>query len=576
MTALANPSALAPASFIGRPGRSAPASLASGFEALLALGQPPATANPAVPPASQSRNGSQGSARPGHHAGLTDPGVGALGDRLDADPAPGPGPLVPDAPVLTPLALPVPEAETASVAPRNATADPRPGPQGALTANPAKAEASKPGSVIGPVRDGTPIQQVRDPSLQGGLEAFARLPGRPLNPGPDAHVPGRPADPFAAVSSRPDAATSQQGVAPAEPGLPRAKADGDAPGRPVVARTPDAPSPAAALAGVRLAGQGPTPGEGPTQPRLQAPVQGLVLVQAQAEDQIPTQVLPQVPGGGLGPATVAMLAQSAVRAIVPAPRPQTTAEPGPTPSGSGPTPTRRTGPAILSPAPSDLGTGSFLSAPAGIGGLGPIPQDPILATARAPEPPAAGVAGPAMAPDPQPAEPAATSLPGAAAPALRPEGVESAITLPAPVRGAPETVARLAAGMIEKLEARSGRFEIQLDPNGLGAVDVRVQIGADGQLTASLGFESARAASDLRGRADELRQSLEQAGFTVPDGGLSFDFTGQGRGRQSQPGLDPDDSRRGAGAFARAMTAQDAPPAVFTRFRTARGLDVLI
>jgi hypothetical protein len=217
-----------------------------------------------------------------------------------------------------------------------------------------------------------------------------------------------------------------------------------------------------------------------------------------------------------------------------------------------------------------------MSAPAGTGGLGPIPQDPILAAALAPEPQAAGVAGPAMAPDPLPGEPAATSLPGAAAPALRAEGVESAITLPPPVRGAPETVARLAAGILEKLEARSGRFEIQLDPNGLGAVDVRVQIGADGQLTASLGFESARAASELRGRADELRQSLEQAGFTVPDGGLSFDFTGQGRGRQSQPDLDPDDSRRGAGAFARAMTAHDAPPAVFTRFRTARGLDVLI
>ncbi len=166
-------------------------------------------------------------------------------------------------------------------------------------------------------------------------------------------------------------------------------------------------------------------------------------------------------------------------------------------------------------------------------------------------------------------------LPQAAAPGRTADSLLPAAVLTPPVRGAPETVARLAAGMIEKLEARSGRFDLQLDPNGMGSVDVRVQIGADGQLTASLGFESARAAADLRSRADELRQSLEQAGFTVPEDGLSFDFTGQGQGQQGRPGPDLADSRRGGAAFARALVAQDAPPAVSTRFRTVRGLDVL-
>lgn len=100
------------------------------------------------------------------------------------------------------------------------------------------------------------------------------------------------------------------------------------------------------------------------------------------------------------------------------------------------------------------------------------------------------------------------------------------------VRGSPETVAALAAQIVKKLEGKSTRFDVELDPAGLGKVDVRVEIGAHGRMVASLVFENPQAAQDLKARSGELQRALEQAGFDL-SGGLSFDVAGE-RGRQGQ------------------------------------------
>ncbi|PZQ65782.1 MAG: hypothetical protein DI570_00600 [Phenylobacterium zucineum] len=109
-----------------------------------------------------------------------------------------------------------------------------------------------------------------------------------------------------------------------------------------------------------------------------------------------------------------------------------------------------------------------------------------------------------------------------------------------PVRGAPETVANLAAQIIKKLDARTTRFDVELDPHGLGKVDVRVEIGANGRITAAMTFDNPQAAQDVKARANELQRALEQAGFDMQGGSLSFDVAqdrgqgGQGRAWQEQ------------------------------------------
>ncbi|MCK6104606.1 flagellar hook-length control protein FliK [Brevundimonas sp. EYE_349] len=89
-------------------------------------------------------------------------------------------------------------------------------------------------------------------------------------------------------------------------------------------------------------------------------------------------------------------------------------------------------------------------------------------------------------------------------------------------RATVETTAHLAAQIARKLDGRSTRFDMVLTPEDLGRVDVSLEIGKDGQLSARLAFDNPAAAADLRGRADELRRQLEAAGFQMAEDALDF------------------------------------------------------
>ncbi|MCR5877088.1 flagellar hook-length control protein FliK [Phenylobacterium sp. J367] len=154
----------------------------------------------------------------------------------------------------------------------------------------------------------------------------------------------------------------------------------------------------------------------------------------------------------------------------------------------------------------------------------------------------------------------------------------------AQVRGSPETVASLSAQILKKLDGRTTRFDVQLTPEGLGMVDVRVEIGQHGRVSAALAFENPQAAQELKARANDLQKALEQAGFDL-SGGMSFDVAGdQGRpshgflGGDNQP--DTGAAFRGK-AFRAALDTADqadtvaAGPLTLRRGVTA-GLDVRI
>lgn len=156
----------------------------------------------------------------------------------------------------------------------------------------------------------------------------------------------------------------------------------------------------------------------------------------------------------------------------------------------------------------------------------------------------------------------------------------------AEVRGSPETVASLAAQIVKKLGARSTHFDVELDPAGLGRVNVRVAIGADGQVSAAMRFDNPQAAAELKSRSHELQRALAQSGFDVA-GGMSFDVAqdrGGGQPGQQNPFLNDDNPGRAfrGRAFAAALeTAGDAAQAALPdRFGRAagapRGVDVRV
>ncbi|MBN9479447.1 MAG: flagellar hook-length control protein FliK [Bordetella sp.] len=89
-------------------------------------------------------------------------------------------------------------------------------------------------------------------------------------------------------------------------------------------------------------------------------------------------------------------------------------------------------------------------------------------------------------------------------------------------RATVETTAQIAAQIIKKLDGRSTRFDMALTPEGLGRVDVSLEIESDGQVTARLAFDNPAAAADLRARADELRRQLLDAGLQLSPDDLEF------------------------------------------------------
>ncbi|MDO8900850.1 MAG: flagellar hook-length control protein FliK [Phenylobacterium sp.] len=120
----------------------------------------------------------------------------------------------------------------------------------------------------------------------------------------------------------------------------------------------------------------------------------------------------------------------------------------------------------------------------------------------------------------------------------------------------PATVSDLATQVARKLQGRTTHFDIQLTPEGLGRVDVRVDIDAQGKLTAAMAFDNPHAANEMRGRSGELLKALEQAGFDM-SGGLSFNAPQDQRGGGQFADQAPDREAWQGRAFQNALGVAD-------------------
>ncbi len=125
--------------------------------------------------------------------------------------------------------------------------------------------------------------------------------------------------------------------------------------------------------------------------------------------------------------------------------------------------------------------------------------------------------------------------------AAAPVAQQAIVQTPAALAAAngPAIVSQIATQVAKSVDGKSTRFDISLDPAGLGHVNVKVEIGAQGQITAQLSFDNAHTAAEAKSQAGQLQQALEQAGFNIAQGGLSFDVGGQGAGSAGQQGSAP-------------------------------------
>ena len=336
-----------------------------------------------------------------------------------------------------------------------------------------------------------------------------------------AGLPGLLTTPLSSLPSPPprtgnDLPTAAEGEAQV-PSIAAAGTPG--PQAPTVPTSADGSEPA-------IGPQAPSDASTDKEPKLQAPPAFAPVREAGP------QVLP-APTPARGPQPVQPIAASddALAALPPGPDAVDAApsadQPPAAKSGAVPAPTppplrplaERTSRAADQTAPA-----SNSAAPADAKADGPA-TSPSAPTDQPAKPAAAAAAAPAASPPasdagPPPAEAAPAGEPvSGQAEAAAPAREHSLSTLS---RAAVDATAQIAAQILRKLEGRSTRFEIALRPAELGRVDVKLDIDAEGRLNARLAFDNPAAATDLRGRVDDLRRQLEAAGFQLADDAFEF------------------------------------------------------
>lgn len=189
---------------------------------------------------------------------------------------------------------------------------------------------------------------------------------------------------------------------------------------------------------------------------------------------------------------------------------------------------------------------------------------PASSGARAPAVDSAQPAAPAQtgAASTQPTAPAVPD----AQPVQQAAAVERSLSFSRLSQATIETTAHLAAQIARSLDGKSTRFDMVLTPEDLGRVDVSLEIGDDGQLAARLAFDNPAAAAELRGRADELRRQLQDAGFQLAGDALDFSHRDQPQGGDAFERQQQRNALFGGGS--RLALAADAPsiltPGVWT------------
>jgi flagellar hook-length control protein FliK len=118
----------------------------------------------------------------------------------------------------------------------------------------------------------------------------------------------------------------------------------------------------------------------------------------------------------------------------------------------------------------------------------------------------------------------------------------AAAAAPGTAAAATVPIAGLAVTIASRAQAGSSQFDIRLDPPELGRIDVRLDVGHDGQVTSHVTVDRADTLQLLQSQQPQLERALEQAGLKTADNGLQFTLRDQsfaGQNGNSGSGAQP-------------------------------------
>ena len=102
----------------------------------------------------------------------------------------------------------------------------------------------------------------------------------------------------------------------------------------------------------------------------------------------------------------------------------------------------------------------------------------------------------------------------------------------------------IAVHIAAQAKAGNQRFQIRLDPPELGRIDIRLEIGRDGQALTHIAVEKPETLDLLRQDSRALERALNSAGLESREGALSFSLREENRERQQAKQLDQDGEQK--------------------------------
>lgn len=109
--------------------------------------------------------------------------------------------------------------------------------------------------------------------------------------------------------------------------------------------------------------------------------------------------------------------------------------------------------------------------------------------------------------------------------------VESRVALTREATGHAAATVPTVALRVHSKDGTTRAIEIRLDPPGMGRVDVRLETGSDGKLSAVLQTDTSQAFELLKRESGALEAALREAGVQLGEDGLSFTLNDQGSGQ---------------------------------------------
>ena len=120
---------------------------------------------------------------------------------------------------------------------------------------------------------------------------------------------------------------------------------------------------------------------------------------------------------------------------------------------------------------------------------------------------------------------------------------------------------QIAINVKQAISSATDQIQIQLTPASLGAIDVKLNVGHDGRVTAVITADRSDTLNLLKQDSSGLQQALRNAGLQADSGSLSFNLRGDGQSYQNQQGSAQGGSRGNSGGSARISLSAGAPSA---------------